>query len=267
MAPCAGPRPPAAAGIFYPRSAAALSKTVADLLAHAQVQERLCPCGVIAPHAGYPYSGSVAAQAFANVRRIARPIARAIVVGPAHFVAFPGIAAPSSGVFLTPLGTMPVDVAAVEALTQEGLVTINDAAHAPEHAIEVELPFLQSMFGPLPIIPLLCGSITAQAIAAVIARVWSDDTLLVVSSDMSHYEDYPAARDHDARTSVAIERLDESAIGPADACGHLAIRGALIEAMRRRLSVNRLALCNSGDTAGDRRSVVGYGAWAFQGPG
>ncbi len=142
---------------------------------------------------------------------------------------------------------------------------INDEPHAREHAIEVELPFLQSVFGNLPIVPLLFGSTTADAVAAAIARVWTDEALLVVSSDLSHFEDYDTACRHDERTAAAIEGFDEAAIGPPDACGHLAIRGALREAARRGLEIERLALCNSGDTARDRRSVVGYGAWAFHG--
>jgi AmmeMemoRadiSam system protein B len=218
---------------------------------------------VIAPHAGYAYSGLVAARAFASLRQLHGRIKRAIIIGPAHFVPFVGICAPADWAFTTPLGDVPVDVATVEALNEEMLVGIDDEPHAPEHAIEVELPFLQSILPDLPIVPLLCGSTTAEAAAAVIARIWSDDTLLIVSSDLSHFESYHIARAHDERTAVAIETFDDGAIGPSDACGHVAIRGALREAVRRGLRVTRLALNNSGDTAGDRRSVVGYGAWAF----
>jgi MEMO1 family protein len=263
LSPCASPRAPAVAGTFYPRSAQTLSQTVGNLLATAKVQEGLCPCGVIAPHAGYAYSGVVAARAFTNLRRLHGQIERAMVIGPAHFVPFLGIAAPTHAAFTTPLGEVPVDLATVEALIEETLVAFNDEAHAPEHAIEVELPFLQSIFADLPIVPLLFGSTTAETVAAVIARIWTDATLLIISSDMSHFESYHVARRHDERTAAAIEAFDEAAIGPSDACGHLAIRGALKEAMRRGLKLTRLALCNSGDTAGDRRSVVGYGAWAF----
>ena len=256
-------RSPAAAGSFYPRSAETLSQTIADLLSATVVQERP-RCGIIAPHAGYAYSGPVAAEAFASVRHCGW-IERAVVIGPAHFVPFFGIAAPSDRAFATPLGEMPIDTAAVEALSEETLIAINDEPHAREHAIEVELPFLQSVFGNLPIVPLLFGSTTADAVAAAIARVWTDEALLVVSSDLSHFEDYDTACRHDERTAAAIEGFDEAAIGPPDACGHLAIRGALREAARRGLKIERLALCNSGDAARDRRSVVGYGAWAFHG--
>jgi MEMO1 family protein len=258
------PRAPAVAGAFYPRSGRTLRQTVDKLLSAAAVQQRSRRCGIIAPHAGYAYSGQVAAAAFASVRCCGW-IKRVILIGPAHFVPFRGLAAPSNTAFTTPLGEMPVDIAAVEALSEETLVAINDAPHVPEHALEVELPFLQSVFGDLPIVPLLFGSTSAAAVAAAIARAWTEDALLVVSSDLSHFEDYDAARRHDERTAAAIETLDEAAIGPSDACGHLAIRGALREAARRGLEVERLALCNSGDITPERRSVVGYGAWAFHG--
>jgi len=256
-------RAPAVAGSFYPGSASTLGRTVGELLASAAAQPRAPQRGVIAPHAGYAYSGAVAAQAFASVQSLRGRIGRAVIVGPAHFVPFVGIAAPSHMAFMTPLGEMPVDAAAIEALSAAALVVIDDTPHAPEHAIEVELPFLQAVFGNLPIVPLLFGSTSAHAVAAAIARVWSDDTLLVVSTDLSHFESHESARRHDARTAAAIETFNEAAIGPSDACGHLAVRGALIEASRRRLGVERLALRNSGEVTGDRHSVVGYGAWAF----
>jgi MEMO1 family protein len=258
-------RSPAVAGVFYPRSAELLSRTIADLLADAGDRKPARPRGVIAPHAGYAYSGRVAAKAFASLRCL-RGLERAIVIGPAHFVPLRGIAAPSASVFATPLGEVPIDLAAIEALIEETLVAIDDKPHVREHALEVELPFLQAMFGDLPIVPLLFGSTSAGAVAAAIARLWTDDTLLVVSSDLSHFEDYASACRHDNHTAAAIEAFDEAAIGPSEACGHLAVRGALIEAARRGLVIERLALCNSGDTSDDRQCVVGYGAWAFCAP-
>jgi AmmeMemoRadiSam system protein B len=186
---------------------------------------------------------------------------RCVIVGPSHFVPFSGIAAPSHAAFATPLGALPVDADAVKALATKARVVIDDGPHERDHAIEVELPFLQMIFGNLLIVPLLFGFTSARAVAAAIAEVWTDTTLLVVSSDLSHYEDYEAACGHDMRTARAIEAFDEAAIEEPDACGHLAIRGALIEAKRRGLAIERIALCNSGDTAGDKHSVVGYGAW------
>lgn len=257
-------RRPAVAGSFYPQAAENLSRTVSAFLATAHVEPRRASLGVIAPHAGYMYSGAVAAKAFACLKSSMNDFRRAIVIGPAHFVPFKGIAAPSHSAFATPVGDVPVDTEAVRSLANAALIVIDDEPHAPEHALEVELPFVQALFGALPIVPLLFGLTSAQAIAAVITRLWTDDTLLIVSSDLSHYEDYGAASLHDAQTAEAIETFDEAAIGPADACGHLAVRAALIAAKRRGLRIERLDLRNSGDTVGDKRSVVGYGAWALQ---
>ena len=256
-------RRPAVAGSFYPGTAANLSRTVSTLLSAAQVGARPRSRGVIAPHAGYMYSGAVAAKAFASVKSSTDRFRRAIVIGPAHYVPFKGIAAPSDRAFATPLGDVPVDTPAVRSVADEALIVIDDEPHAPEHALEVELPFVQALFGAMPIVPLLFGFTSAEAVANVIDRFWTEDTLLVVSSDLSHYEDYATANLHDGQTAEAIETFDEAAIGPTDACGHLAVRGALITAKARGLAIERLDLCNSGDTAGDKRSVVGYGAWAF----
>jgi AmmeMemoRadiSam system protein B len=254
-------RPPAVAGAFYSSSADALRRTVVEGLDAARARPRPRLRGVIAPHAGYAYSGAVAAEAFAAARGLG--VERALVIGPAHYVPMRGLAAPSHAAFATPLGVMPVEATAVRALAAAGLAAVDDVPHAPEHALEVELPFLQALFGELPVVPLLFGAADARAVAEALAWLWTEDTLLVVSSDLSHFEPYAAARAHDARTAAAIERLDQAAIGPRDACGHLAVRGALIEARRRGLAVERLALTNSGDTAGGRDSVVGYGAWAL----
>ena len=256
-------RPAVVAGSFYPGLADNLSRTVSGLLASARSSERPSLSGIIVPHAGYVYSGSVAARAFARLPVVKNRFHRCVIVGPSHFVPFKGIAAPSYAAFATPLGEMPVDADAVEALATAARVVIDDAPHERDHAIEVELPFLQVIFGSLSIVPLLFGITSARAVAAAIAEVWADRTLLVVSSDLSHYEDCEAARSHDMRTAEAIEAFDEGAIGPADACGHLAIRGALIEAKRRGLAIERVDLRNSGDTASNKQTVVGYGAWAI----
>jgi AmmeMemoRadiSam system protein B len=261
-----GPRPPAAAGTFYPRSAKALEREVADLLGGARTLPQAGLRGLIAPHAGYVYSGPVAAEAFASAGGLKEGISRAVVVGPAHFIPFRGLAAPAHASFLMPFGEVPVDTAAVAALADAGLAVIDDAPHAPEHAIEVELPFLHNICGAVPIVPLLFGTTTAAAVAAAIVMLWTEGTLLVVSSDLSHYEPYETARAHDERTARAIETFNEAAIAADDACGHLAVRGALLAAKQRGLTVGRLDLRNSGDTAGEKRSVVGYGAWALLDP-
>jgi MEMO1 family protein len=258
-------RPPAVAGTFYPGVAAALKRTTERLIAGARHSTVSMARAIIAPHAGYVYSGPVAAEAFAAVRSHGGTVRRAVVIGPAHYVSFRGIAAPAAAAFATPLGEVPVDHEAGEAMAGLPQLVIDDAPHAPEHALEVELPFLQTIFGALPIVPLVVGRASGEEVAEVLAGQWDDSTLLVVSSDLSHYHDYATAKRMDAETAAAIETLDERSIGAGGACGYLPIRGLLIEARRRGLAAQRLDLRNSGDTAGDRRSVVGYGAWVFVG--
>jgi AmmeMemoRadiSam system protein B len=257
-------RPPAVAGAFYPGTRPALLDEITGRLGSARTAPRPRLRGIIAPHAGYVYSGAVAAEAFAAAR--GGRFARALIIGPAHYIAFRGLAVPVHAAFHTPLGEVPIDRAAVRDLEEAGLAVADDVPHAPEHAVEAELPFLQAVFGALPVVPVLFGTTSAEAVTATIARSWSDDTLLVVSSDLSHFEPYAAAQAHDARTAAAIERPDGAAIGPRDACGHLAVRGALSEVLRRGLAIERLALANSGDAAGGRTSVIGYGAWALVEP-
>jgi AmmeMemoRadiSam system protein B len=256
-------RGPAVAGMFYPEVPAALRRTTGTLLAGASQAPATSPRAIIAPHAGYVYSGPVAAEAFAAVRSLAGAVRRALVIGPAHYVSFRGIAAPSATAFSTPLGEMPVEEEAVEATAGLPQIQIDDTPHAPEHALEVELPFLQTIFGALAIIPLVVGRASGEEVAEVLAQQWDDGTLLVVSSDLSHYHDYATAKRIDAETAAAIETLDERSIGADGACGYLPIRGLIIAARRQGLFAHRLDLRNSGDTAGDRRSVVGYGAWVF----
>ena len=255
-------RYPAVAGTFYPRDRNVLWETVDDLLAGAQQSTQHEQIrAVIAPHAGYIYSGAVAAEAFARLKGLEGRIHRLVVIGPAHFVYLRGIAAPATSAFRTPLGDVPVDTAAVAEIADLPQVVIDDQPHAPEHALEVELPFLQATLGTVPIVPLLVGSVQAEEVAEVLHWLWDTRTLVVVSSDLSHYHDYGAAKRLDAATAEAIERLDEKAIGSDDACGSVAVCGMLIEARRRGLGIERLDLRNSGDTAGDRHRVVGYGAW------
>jgi AmmeMemoRadiSam system protein B len=259
-------RPPAVAGTFYPAEPEQLRKTVAALVADASTPAAATspPKALIAPHAGYVYSGAVAAAAFATLRA-ARGIERVVVIGPAHYVRVAGVAVPTADAFETPLGRVPVDRQALAALPDLLSVGRSDAAHAPEHALEVELPFLQAVLGPFALVPLLVGDAAAGQVAEVLRRVWGGaETLVVVSSDLSHYYDDATARRRDAATAAAIERGDGARLGPNDACGYLAVAGLLIEAERHGLKAQRLALRNSGDAAGDRARVVGYGAWSFE---
>jgi hypothetical protein len=257
-------RAPAVAGTFYPADAGRLRAAVEGHLAASAACAGGAPKAVISPHAGYVYSGPVAGHAFASLAGHAPRIRRAVVIGPAHYVPFRGIAVPSGKAFRTPLGEVPLDRGALEGIRDLPQVHTADAPHAPEHALEVELPFLQAVLGEFALVPLLVGNATPEQVGEVLDRLWGGpETLLVISSDLSHYEPYARARAHDATTAAAIERLDFARLGPRDACGWLPIAGLLAEAGRRRMRAERLDLRNSGDTAGGEDQVVGYGAWAF----
>ncbi len=257
-------RKPAVAGSFYPAQPDRLRRDIVKLLADAETALQTAPKALIAPHAGYIYSGSPAAAAFATLRDSAQTVTRVVLIGPVHYVAIRGIAPPTADVFATPLGRVPVDHDGLNQITGLPFVSRNDAAHAPEHALEVELPFLQIALPSFRLLPLVVGDATPHEVAQVLARLWRDpETLLVVSSDLSHHYNYQTAQRLDAATAAAIENGDWASLGPRQACGYLPIAGLLIEANRRKLKARRLALCNSGDTAGARDPVVGYGAWLF----
>jgi MEMO1 family protein len=256
-------RPPAVAGSFYPGAPRELRATIDALLSEAKSSRREGLLGVVAPHAGYMYSGPVSANAFAPLASSGAAFVRVLLIGPPHYVPMSGIAAPSAALFATPLGEVAVDRNAIAALMEAGLVSIDDRAHAPEHSLEVELPFLQAVLGRFSVIPLLVGDASPEQAAATIDAVLDERTLLVVSSDLSHYLDYASARARDRATAEIIERLDPDSLGPYDACGFAALNGALCAGRRKRWRIERLDLRNSGDTSGDRSRVVGYGAWAF----
>ena len=263
-------RRPAVAGTFYPADPAALSRTVERLLQEAPMRSGgrsagPAPKAIVVPHAGYVYSGPVAARAYAAVRGLKGLVRRVVLLGPGHYVAFEGIAAPLADAFDTPLGPLTVDRAAVEAVTSLDQVALADAPHDPEHSLEVQLPFIRRVLGPVGIVPLLVGEAGAEEVAQVLDLLWDGpETLFVVSSDLSHYHGYESARRRDAETAAAIESLREARLGPDGACGHRALAGLLAAARRRALEVERLDLRNSGDTAGPSDRVVGYGAWAFR---
>jgi AmmeMemoRadiSam system protein B len=260
-------RQPAVAGYFYPSGTRELGAMVDRVLAEpsgVDAASALPPKAIIAPHAGYIYSGPVAARAFAMLASGRGSIRRVVVIGPAHYAWFEGIAAPSSPAFQTPLGVLPVDRSAIEKLHGLPSVQIADSAHVREHALEVQLPFLQRTLGEVQIVPLLVGDARPEDVAAFLARVWGgEENAIVVSSDLSHYHDADTARRRDAATADEIERSDGSKIGPDDACGFLPIAGLLLETRARGLRARRLDLRNSGDTAGSKDRVVGYGAWSF----
>jgi MEMO1 family protein len=258
-------RPPAVAGQFYPASAQRLRAEVADLLEKAPAFVGASPKALIVPHAGYAYSGPVAATAFVGLQAGGRSIERVVLIGPAHYVRLSGIAIPTVDAFETPLGQVPLDRDALRAIGDLCSVIQDDAPHAPEHALEVEVPFLQTLLHAFAMVPLLVGDTVAEEVADVLQRLWGGpETLVLVSSDLSHYYDYDTARRLDAATATAIERGDWGGLGPNNACGFLPVAGLLLIAKRRGLRARRLCMRNSGDTAGTRDRVVGYGAWTFE---
>ena len=260
-------RPPAVAGTFYPASPHALRRAVHSWLDAAAQDSTARPCAIIAPHAGFIYSGPVAATAYAHVAALRGHVKTVVLLGPAHHVRLRGLAASGAHAFATPLGTVPVDGDGVARACTLSWVRVNDAAHAPEHSLEVQLPFLQEVLTDFSIVPLLTGTTSDTDTAAVLEALWhGNDMLIVASSDLSHYSGYDAARAHDRSTAHAIEALDAERIGPCDACGYTAIRAVLRLARAHGLVEHTLDLRSSGDTAGARDRVVGYGAFEFVGP-
>jgi len=270
-------RPPAVAGTFYPADPVELERAVAGYLADAASRalageaagagSRTDPGpakALIAPHAGYVYSGPVAGSAYAALTGDADSVERVVLLGPAHRVSLRGLAVPTASAFGTPLGDVPVDLDAVEALRALPQVHEDDAAHAAEHSLEVHLPFLQLLLGAFRLVPLVVGDATADQVAEVLEHVWGGpETRVVVSSDLSHYHDYATARRLDAATARAIEELDPEGLDRESACGRAPIRGLLVAARRQGLRARSLDLRSSGDTAGPRGEVVGYGAFAL----
>jgi MEMO1 family protein len=261
-------RPAAVAGTFYPREEAVLRADVARYLAQAHATRseptRLCPKLIVVPHAGYMYSGPIAAHAYALLAPWRDRLTRVVLLGPAHRVAIRGLAVPSVGAFHTPLGAVPLDREAIAAITGLPQVGLDDEAHAREHALEVQLPFLQSVLGRFSLVPLAVGHASAVEVAEVLERLWGgEETLVVISSDLSHYLPYERARATDATTVDRMLRLDAT-IAHEQACGATPINGALRVARARHLVPRLLDLRNSGDTSGDRSRVVGYGAIVFE---
>ena len=257
-------RSPAAAGRFYPENAEELRGEIETLLANTPAPTGPAPKAIIAPHAGYIYSGPVAASAYMQFLPARDLIKRVILIGPSHYAAFEGLGSSSAEAFATPLGLVPVDAASMALLKEWPLVSARDDAHAPEHSLEVHLPFLQTILPEFMIVPLLTGEIDAEALSEVLGRLWgSAETRFVVSSDLSHYLNSETARRVDRATARAIESLDLDRVGDRQACGCIPIRGLLRAASDHHLFARTLDLRNSGDTAGPRGSVVGYGAFSF----
>jgi len=255
---------PAVAGLFYPADATQLRQQVRGFLNAAKGGQVTAPKALIAPHAGYIYSGPVAANAYAQLAGVAEQVRRVVVLAPAHRMPFMGIAYNSAQRFRTPLGEIEVDREALERIADLPQVRLLDTAFRNEHSIEVHLPFLQETLGAFKLVPLLVGEADPAEVEQVIERLWGgDETLIVISSDLSHYLDYDSARRMDGYTTEAIERLTPEAISFQHACGRTPVNGLLLAAKRHHLHATTLDLRNSGDTAGPRNQVVGYGAYAF----
>jgi AmmeMemoRadiSam system protein B len=258
-------RPPAVAGLFYPRDAAELRAAIDEYLNAAPGSEPSPTSKAwIVPHAGYVYSGPVAAVVYRRVQTQRRSVRRVVLIGPSHRVPLQGIAVPECGAFATPLGAVRIDPELKEAVLRCEDVVASDRPHALEHAVEVQLPFLQTILGDFTFLPLVAGDAMPWQVAAVLDEVWdAPETLVFASSDLSHYHRYDVARLIDAATSKAIVGLETNITGE-QACGAVSINGLLHVARARGLQVTELARCNSGDTAGDRARVVGYGAFEVQ---
>jgi len=257
-----GVRPAAVAGLFYPRDSRELAQSLAAMLSNASSEGAL-PKAIIAPHAGYMYSGPIAATVYARLKAGRDRVKRVVLLGPTHRVAADGLALPDTAAFATPLGTVPVDVEAVEKIRTLPQVTTSGPAHALEHSLEVHLPFLQALLGEFSLVPLAVGHADADEVAGVLDALWDGPgTLIVVSSDLSHYHPYDVAQAIDRRTADGILAL-RTDITHEQACGATPVIGMNLIAQQRGLEPQLLDLRNSGDTAGDRGRVVGYGAFAY----
>lgn len=256
-------RPPAVAGMFYPDSPTVLVATLDQLLAEAATVATPPAKALIVPHAGYIYSGATAAMAYATLIPWRNAIRRIVLLGPTHRVAVDGIALPQADVFNTPLGNIPLDAEAIAQIAGLPQIVFSDRVHAHEHSLEVHLPFLQRILDDFTLIPLAVGHATPQAVAEIINLLWGGpETLIIISSDLSHFLPYATANQVDNNTCQHILQLD-TGIRPEQACGAFPINGLLLAAGQRGLTPQLIHHCNSGDTSGDKQRVVGYAAFAF----
>lgn len=254
-------RTPAVAGMFYPIDPKEIQNVVRGFLQQVK-KPTVIPKAIIAPHAGYIYSGPIAASAYAYLHPLRTVIKRVILLGPSHRVSFEGLAASSAQHFATPLGNIPLDRKAIDDLLTLPQISLLDKAHTLEHSLEVHLPFLQETLDDFILIPLVVGEATPEEIAEVLEKLWGGtETLIVISTDLSHYLDYDTACQIDALTSKAIENLQPEQIRHDQACGRNPVNGLLHVARKRQMTIKTVDLRNSGDTAGTKDRVVGYGAY------
>jgi AmmeMemoRadiSam system protein B len=261
-------RPAAVAGSFYPAESSRLAAEIAAYLSQVPTDAppARAPKAIIAPHAGYIYSGPIAASIYARLAPLRGRVKRVVLAGPAHRVYVHGVAVPAADAFASPLGTVKLDTDAIASLRALSFVAVSDHAHAMEHSLEVHVPFLQAVLGDFTLVPLVVGDASPDRMAQVFDALWGgEETLIVVSSDLSHYLPYERACVRDRDTARAILQMDASLV-PEEACGCAPINGLLRVARKRNLEPEQVDLRNSGDTAGDRARVVGYGAFAFREP-
>jgi AmmeMemoRadiSam system protein B len=257
-------RIPAVSGMFYPADSEELRTLVRNFLDETEASGSV-PKAIIAPHAGYIYSGAVAASVYARLTPAHKTINRVVLLGPSHRVSLEGLAATSMQSFATPLGEIPVDRQAIDEVLTLPQVSVLEQAHAQEHSLEVQLPFLQEVLEDFKIIPLVVGNATPEQVGVVLEKLWGGaETLIVISSDLSHYHDYETAQKIDKLTSQAIENLRPEDIQHEQACGRHPINGLLYVARAKNMQAQTIDLCNSGDTAGPKNQVVGYGAYVFK---
>jgi hypothetical protein len=261
-------RKPAAAGVFYPADRELLARTVQALLdaappASQRGRGARVPRAIIVPHGLLGLPGTVAAAAWSRVAPHAARFKRVVLVGPSHHAQFAGIAAPFADSFATPMGQVEVDRIAIETVRRFPQLLLSDEPHEQEPSLEVQLPFVQALLPQVTIVPLVVGEAEDAETAEVLDSLWDDGTLLVVSTDLSHYHDATTAQRLDLATARAIEALDPSKIQEDQACGHAALRGLLVVARARTLRATRLDLRHSGETSGDLGEVIGYGSFAL----
>lgn len=263
----------AVAGSFYPSNCEALQTEVNALLANSwrpsihshSVHLTLAnPKAIIVPHAGYIYSGSVAATAYKTLAPVSEYIKRVVLLGPSHRVCFRGVAYCSADYYQTPLGQITIDHASIDVIKSLSQISELDKAHQEEHSLEVQLPFLQTVLGEFSLIPLVVGDAKPEEVAEIIDTLWGkEETLIVISTDLSHFLNYQQAIAVDTATNQAIEEYRYNDISYENACGRIALQAMLKTAQHRQLNITTLDLRNSGDTAGTKDRVVGYGAWVI----
>ncbi|MBF0264227.1 MAG: AmmeMemoRadiSam system protein B [Gammaproteobacteria bacterium] len=259
-------RPAAVAGTFYPDNVSTLEQMINDFL-HQVEPENISankPIAIIVPHAGYIYSGLTAAYAYQLLSAHKQQIKRVILLGPSHHVAFNGMAAPEVNTFVTPLGEIALDTDEITALHQQNRVLKSDQAHVKEHSLEVQLPFLQTVLNDFTLVPIVVGQTPYHVSSQLIDRyINNPNDLLVISTDLSHFLNYQQAQEKDQRTADLIMNKKFTQLDHYDACGVMPLTGMLHSCENHSLDINQLDCRNSGDTAGDKQRVVGYGSWAI----